>query len=307
MQGCKVISLLLGMLFYVLASAVGVQAGVGRFIQVQGRVDLLKGGELPATPVEVYDEVETGDVVRTKSSSRAQIQFVDDTMLTIGPESRVAVEKYLFDSQKNQREAVLNVFMGLVKTAVTKLYQLDKPDFILKTHTAVMGVRGTRWLTHLLPHRTDIFVYEAGEETGFKSSGLEVRNLYPEIIGRVLVKTRQYVQVGMNLPPTPPVSFSPEDVKPLENRLELLEGSEASDSPFVSPYALFSLPRPNGQRIPPIPGEFQDGRTQVQDLAGGLYVPPRLPPPVSERLPGINPDLPSDVINSPGQDVRVGQ
>jgi hypothetical protein len=231
-------------------------------------------------------------------------------MLTIGPESRVAVEKYLFDPQENQREAVLNVFMGLVKTAVTKLYQLDKPDFILKTHTAVMGVRGTKWLTHLLPHRTDIFVYEAGEADGSRSrdaSGLEVRNLYPEIIGMVLAKTQQYVQVGMNLPPTPPVTFSTEDVKPLENRLELIEGSEASNSPFVSPYALFSLPGPNGKKIPSLPSGFQGEGSQVQDLAGGLYVPPRLPPPVSEQPPVIKPDLPSDVMNSPGQDLRVRQ
>ena len=33
---------------------------VGHFTQVEGRVDLLKGGQLPATPVKVDDGVQTG-------------------------------------------------------------------------------------------------------------------------------------------------------------------------------------------------------------------------------------------------------
>ena len=70
---------------------------VGRLTQVEGRVDLLKGGQLPATPVKVDDGVQPGDVLRTKSLSKAQITFIDNSTLTIAPESRVAIEAYMFD------------------------------------------------------------------------------------------------------------------------------------------------------------------------------------------------------------------
>ena len=44
---------------------------VGRLTQVEGRVDLLKGGQLPAIPAKVEDGVQPGDVLRTKSQSKA--------------------------------------------------------------------------------------------------------------------------------------------------------------------------------------------------------------------------------------------
>ncbi len=149
-------------------------APVGTFLQVEGRVDILKGGKLPATAVKVQDAVDVGDVVRTKSMSRAQIKFVDDTVLTMAPESRVTIEKYMFDGAKGERQAVLEVLRGLVHTAVEKVYPKTEPDFIMKTHTAVLGVRGTRWYTKLLPNGTDVYT---------EGSKLEVKSIFPEIPG----------------------------------------------------------------------------------------------------------------------------
>jgi len=58
---------------------------VGRLTQVEGRVDLLKAGKLPAAAAKLEDAVEPGDVLRTKSLSKAQITFVDNTVITISP------------------------------------------------------------------------------------------------------------------------------------------------------------------------------------------------------------------------------
>ncbi|MDI6853120.1 MAG: FecR family protein [Deltaproteobacteria bacterium] len=276
---CLLLVLLVG-----LVAVVQAQAAAGRFIQVQGRVDFLRQGKLPAAPAQLNGEVEVGDIVRTKSASRAQIQFVDDTVLTIGPESRVAVEQYLFDPQKGQRQAVLQVFLGLVKTAVAKIYQADQPDFVIKTHTAVMGVRGTEWLTYLLPNRTDIYVYRACETNRTvipERCGLEVRNIFPEIAGLMLVKSGQYTQVGADQPPTPPVPFTRDDVKPLENLLDLLDGSRASVFPLDTPPAGFRFPgKPLADgSLPPFGDGLPGEQDQVRNLQGGLYVPPRVPPP----------------------------
>jgi hypothetical protein len=45
-------------------------AVVGRLTEVQGRVDLLKGGKLPATPAQLGAQLETGDVLRTNPYPR---------------------------------------------------------------------------------------------------------------------------------------------------------------------------------------------------------------------------------------------
>ena len=60
-------------------------------------------------------------MIRTKSKSRAQVQFVDDTILTLAPESRVAVADYLYDGARGQRRVLLQVFRGLVHTVVKQV------------------------------------------------------------------------------------------------------------------------------------------------------------------------------------------
>ena len=170
------------------APAAALAAPVGQFLQAEGEVDLSKAGKAPAVAVKPNDPVEVGDVVRTKSNGRAQIRFVDDSVLTIAPDSRVAVEEYLFDPAKGDRKATLEVFRGLVHTTVNKVDPNKPPDFFLKTHTAVMGVRGTRWFTKLLPTVTEVYT---------EGSRLEVRCLkFPDKM--VLLKDLQFTQVGEN-------------------------------------------------------------------------------------------------------------
>jgi len=158
----------------VLALPQGASAeAVGHFTQVQGRVDLLKGGKLPANPVKEGDEVAVGDVLRAKSLSKAQITFVDQTTLTISPESRIAIEEYMFDGAKGKRSAVLQLFQGMVLAVVSKIYQTEQPDFVVKTNTAIMGIRGTEVGIRLTPNSSQFLNFQG--LTRVSSNFAEVR------------------------------------------------------------------------------------------------------------------------------------
>ena len=122
-------------------------AAVGTFIQVEGSVEVLRQGKPPAVAAKIRDGVDQGDQVRTKSQSRAQLRFVDDTVLSLSPGSSVLIEAYLYDGSQGTRQATLNLFRGLAYTVVNRILQTEKPDFVFKTHTAVLGVRGTRFFT----------------------------------------------------------------------------------------------------------------------------------------------------------------
>ena len=82
-----------------LPAAVGA-AVVGRLTEVQGEVDLLKGGKLPATPVQQGAHLETGDVLRSKSLSKAQVTLTDNSTITLSPQSRLAIDEYTFDAAR---------------------------------------------------------------------------------------------------------------------------------------------------------------------------------------------------------------
>ncbi len=161
-------------------------AAVGRFTKVEGQVDLLKAGRLPAAAAKVPDPVEQADVIRTKSQSRAQVQFVDDTILTLAPESRVAVADYFYDGAKGRRRALLQVFQGLAHTVVKRVLELQEPDFLMQTHTAAIGVRGTEWYTLLLPNSTIIYNIQGL---------LEASSSNRRILGSVLLHALKYCEV----------------------------------------------------------------------------------------------------------------
>jgi hypothetical protein len=166
-------------------------AVVGRLTQVEGQVDLLKKGQLPAIPLKPNDGVETGDVVRTKSLSKAQITFIDDTVLTISPGSRIAIEKYMVAGGK--RNAVLKMFQGVALAVVSKIFKAKEPDFVVKTNTAIMGVRGTKVGLLLYPNYSEILTFEGRTE---------VRNLFLEIPGVIELKGGHGTRVTRGLPPT---------------------------------------------------------------------------------------------------------
>jgi hypothetical protein len=202
----------------------GAQADVvGRLTQVEGRVDILRGGQLPASQVKVDDGVQAGDVLRTKSLSKAQITLTDDSTLMIGPESRVAIEAYMFNSAQQKRNAVLEIFQGLAHVVVNKVFKTAEPDFVVKTQTAIMGVRGTDFGIRIQPNGSDILNFEGRTQVG---------NVFPEVgqlSGRafklaysfgseggagnrwVLLKGMQGTTVARGLPPTLPYELTSQD------------------------------------------------------------------------------------------------
>jgi hypothetical protein len=220
----QVFRAMVAVLVLVLTCSSGVGAEVvGRLSQLEGRVDILKGGNLPATPAKMEDAVEPKDVIRTKSLSKAQITFIDNSIINLSPDSRIAIEEYHFEPGPGKRLAVLELFQGLAHVVVSKVFEVTEPDFVIKTHTAVTGVRGTDFGIRLQPNSSDIL--------NFKGL-LQVANIFPEVgnlnsrafkaafafgppgsHNSVLLKDMQATSVGRGLPPTLPWTISDEELK----------------------------------------------------------------------------------------------
>ncbi|MEW6387845.1 MAG: FecR family protein [Thermodesulfobacteriota bacterium] len=246
----------------------GVQAAiVGHLTQVEGQVELMRQGKLPFLLAKVKDGVEPGDVIRTKSASRAQISFIDGSSLTIAPGSRVGLEDFSFDSQKGHRQAVLQIFQGLVRCVVPRLFQVEKPDFIMKTQTATLGVRGTSWYTLIGINFTQAFA-----EKGM----IQVSSLPGAVPGTVLLAAWEHTLVKKGLAPIAPRLFTPEILHQLQNWL--INGVPPGVVSGGLAQTLW-LQREKGG-MP----HFPQRPAQVQ---GSLYIPPVVPPqPLHPQSPG---------------------
>jgi hypothetical protein len=195
---------------------------VGRLTQEEGRVELLKGGKLPAVALKLNDPVEPGDVIRTKSRSKAQVKFIDDSTLNLSQEARFAIEEFKFQPNQGKRRAVLKIFQGLALAVVNKILQAEEPDFVIKTQTAIVGVRGTEIGIRNEPNRTTILNFKGRTQ---------VANILPQVsplflkaskvaydwkptgdaATTVLLADMQATKVDQGQPPTVPYNITSEE------------------------------------------------------------------------------------------------
>ena len=200
MKGKYLWALVALLLVTLLISAAAHAAAVGRFTLVEGQVEVLKHGQVPAAAAKLNDGVETGDVIRTKSKAKAQVKFVDDSFLTMAPDSRIAVADFTYNAATGERHAVLRFFKGVMHTLVTRVQHLQQPDFLTETHTAVLGVRGTEKYTILLPNATGAYLI---------SGLLEARSNNLQIPETVLLNPMEFTLIALGQPPRMPKKITP--------------------------------------------------------------------------------------------------
>jgi hypothetical protein len=171
---------------------------VGKFTIVQGRVDILREGNLPAIPAEKSDPVFVKDIIRTKSDSRAEVTFRDGNILRIDQRSRIDISEYFTEEGRNK--GVVKLTRGKVEAIVEKSIvrrisiSPEANRFEIHTPNAVAGVRGT-----------DLFVFYFNNMTVVLSSdgvGYVYNLEAPEVV-RVVPAGYMTTVLGRNLPLLP--------------------------------------------------------------------------------------------------------
>ena len=184
---------------------------VGRFSLIVGQVDLLKGGKLPAISAKMEGGVEPGDIIRTKSRAKAQLTMVDNSVITLAPESRLAIADYQFNPAQESRRAVVRLFRGLVHTVINRVIKTEEPDFLMETHTAVIGVRGTNFYTLVGPSFTA--TYLAHGTLGVSSN----LSTLPALL---LLHSMQFTQIPLGKQPFLAQTLTPEMLAMLERLMD---------------------------------------------------------------------------------------
>jgi hypothetical protein len=268
-----------------LAAPLSAQASVvGRFSLITGEVDLLKGGKLPAVTAKVQDGVEPGDIIRTKSKAKAQLTMVDDSIITLAPESRLAIADYQYNPAPQERRAVVRLFRGLVHTVVNRIIKTEEPDFLMETHTAVIGVRGTNFYTLVGPSLT--VTYLADGKLGVSSNLSTLPALLP-------LHTMQFTQIPAGKQPLMAQTLTREMLAMLERLMDT--GLTGSGFEFGSP-----APGTGGQYQYPLTLPASPDQKILQETIPPLLQPAPPPPqqPPSFHAPSVGPSPPGP---SPGQ------
>ncbi|PMP70295.1 MAG: hypothetical protein C0186_05155 [Thermodesulfovibrio aggregans] len=180
---------------------------VGKITALQGKVDILRAGKLPAVPAKINEPVYLNDIIRTKTDSRAEIVFRDGTVVKIAPRSRVDISEYFTDGESLR--VTINVPRGKVGAAVAeksieKIKGSPKANrFEIKTPIAVAGVRGTNYIVAHYPTYSTLTVI-TGRVYCYNKN-------FPDRI--VDVGAGQSIIIKENSPPSPPRTLTPKEIE----------------------------------------------------------------------------------------------
>ena len=122
---------------------------IGHIQTLRGTASILRGSL--TLPAAVGTELQRGDLIRTGSSGAAGLVMTDDTTISLGPESELALTDYAFAPEEGKFSLVARMIKGtfvylsglIAKLAPDKV-QLTVPD-------ATISVRGTKLLIAVQP------------------------------------------------------------------------------------------------------------------------------------------------------------
>jgi len=86
--------------------------------------------------------VQADDVLETRRRTRLEVKLADDSVLRIGPLSRVVLEQAAFGEKVEERKVAAKLLVGKVWANVAKAVG-GEARFEVQTENAVAGVRGT--------------------------------------------------------------------------------------------------------------------------------------------------------------------
>ena len=110
----------------------------------RGTVQIERAGQ--QQPAEVGATVQAGDVVTTGTDGSVGITFLDNSLLSAGPNSVLAIDRFVFDSTTHQGAFESSLKQGTLAVVSGKLAKQSPDAMRVKTPAAVLGVRGTEFL-----------------------------------------------------------------------------------------------------------------------------------------------------------------
>lgn len=87
-----------------------------------------------------------GDVVQTGSNGKAGLIMEDDTVISMGFNSKIAIKQFMFEPKERKLSFISTVFQGTVSFLVGQIARLAPEQLRIETPYATVGSRGTQIL-----------------------------------------------------------------------------------------------------------------------------------------------------------------
>jgi len=127
--------------------ATPVLADIGRVKLVSGITTIERGSQKIAATAGLA--LQKGDTIVTGKNGRIGITFNDNTRFAAGPNSRINVADFAFDDTTHRGQFLTQVDRGSLAIVSGQIAKSNRDAMRVKTPTALLGVRGTRFVVQV--------------------------------------------------------------------------------------------------------------------------------------------------------------
>ena len=87
-----------------------------------------------------------GDTIISKEQSNAQILFLDQTVLTLGEDTELTIDEFIYDPTSQDGSFVSSVKSGTVKFITGQISKKNPDNLEVKIPSGTLGARGTEFV-----------------------------------------------------------------------------------------------------------------------------------------------------------------
>jgi len=113
----------------------------------KGAVFIERGGK--RMPARVGTRVQGTDTIITGADGSVGISFVDNSLLSMGPNSELAIERFAFNSTTHEGTFNTSLRKGTLAVVSGKIAKQSPTAMKVKLPASILGVRGTVFLVRI--------------------------------------------------------------------------------------------------------------------------------------------------------------
>jgi hypothetical protein len=133
------------------SGAAGAHAAVaGVVVKLSGAMSA-RGAGGTLKPLAPQSEVAGGDTLVTGAQSYALVRFIDNSEMTLRPNTTLAIDGFSFDGAHPETDhAAYTLVKGGLRSITGLLGKRSKEKFTMKTPSATIGIRGTTFFLEVI-------------------------------------------------------------------------------------------------------------------------------------------------------------
>lgn len=114
---------------------------------VQGQVRIERGDR--NLVARVGDPVQELDRVMSQSESSVGISMNDETLLSLGPNSMLVIDKYAYDPVTREGQVATSILKGTLRYVTGLIGRLHPEAIKVTTENSTIGIRGTEFIVQV--------------------------------------------------------------------------------------------------------------------------------------------------------------